>query len=691
MQRLQFESSPFFILLCIALGVGYAFVLYRSKHSWSKRINQLLFALRACLVALLAFLLIGPILKIIVNQFEKPSIVFLLDNSTSIKEAVDSTKRSALVAQLYDAKEKILKEGYEVVFKDLKNKEVDEIIFNQAQSDLSTAIKNIATAYEGKNLKSIVLVSDGIYNSGASPIYNQRAIPIFTVGVGDTTEHADLILRDVAYNKVVYQGNKFPIRAEVLTQDFEKSEVIVSVSKNSKILLQQQKHGGSNRLTYFDFLIEATEKGIQRYDISIEPIAGEATTKNNRISIFVEVVEGKKKILMIAPAPHPDIKAIRSVVEQNANYEFNIHIPGVAEVDPQWLKPGNVELAIFHQAADRQNKTTPLLQLFQKGNSAILLILGSQSNLRQLPSLQLPITFENNGQRDNVTPVVNTSFRNFNLPDNTSGIFSKYPPIEVPLGKFNYPQNASILLFQRIGSVATDRPLVFSWEGDNQKMAAIMGEGIWQWRLSEFGETEGSQFFDDVFLKLIQYLSTLNDKRKFKSFPTQAEFSETSAASIESQVYNDLFEPVYGNTISIELSNEQNQVTTYQYVTSPGGSRYEIGGLTEGIYRFKSTTDIEGKKEFVNGQFLVRTQNVEAQNFTADFGLLKKLATATGGEFYKADQIELLTDRLRSQEKESLIHTNESTNPLINLKWFFFLLLLIVSAEWFLRKYLGGY
>ena len=160
---------------------------------------------------------------------------------------------------------------------------------------------------------------------------------------------------------------------------------------------------------------------------------------------------------------------------------------------------------------------------------------------------------------------------------------------------------------------------------------------------------------------------------------------------IESQVYNDLFEPVYGNTIDLELRDEQGKVTTYRYVTGPGNNRYRIGGLKEGVYRYKASTDVKGTREEVHGQFLLTEQNQESQNLTADFGLLRKLSENTGGKFYKlADAGKLPTD-LVNEEVKSLIHSEESFHPLINLKAVFFILLALISIEWFIRKYMGGY
>jgi hypothetical protein len=160
---------------------------------------------------------------------------------------------------------------------------------------------------------------------------------------------------------------------------------------------------------------------------------------------------------------------------------------------------------------------------------------------------------------------------------------------------------------------------------------------------------------------------------------------------LESQVYNDLYETVFGNKIEIELKDETGNTTRYDYVTSPGGGRYQIGGLKEGVYQYKASTQINNQREEVRGQFLVTAATLEEQNLTADFGLLRKLSQANEGKFYQANNLAALNNDFQKLEAKSLIHSDESFNPLINLKWFFFLLLLVVSGEWFLRKYWGGY
>lgn len=688
MQHLIFESSPAFILLCALAGVGYAYLLYRAKHPWSKQINQVLFGLRAVMVALLAFLLIGPIVKLTTNSYEKPTVVFLIDNSTSLKGKIDS---SLTVGQIKEASKQLKDQGYEIALRDLSGHAVEKINWENKTTDLNGALKNVTTEHEEKNLAAIILLSDGIYNSGSSPLYNSWRVPISAVGVGDTIEHPDLILKNVAYNKVAYQGNKFPVRVEVAVQHLSGQPVKVSLLANGKIVSQQTKESENKSLLNFDFLHDANEKGIQRLDVVIEPVAGESNAKNNRASFFVEVMEGRKKILVIAPAPHPDIKALKSVVEKNSNYEFILHIPGISKTDASLLQPGKAELVIFHQPFDREMKTAALYSQLSKGKSSLLLLIGSKTNLRTLPANGIPLTFTNVGQQDEATPVVNTTFHDFEFSENSNSVFARYPPVTIPFGKFTYPANARILLNQRIGSVATDRPMLLVWEENDRKVAAFVGDGLWKWRLEEFSTTEKAEVFDETFSRLIQYLSTLEDKRKFRFFPTQTEFNDDGPVVFEGQVYNDLFEKVYGNKIDIALSDEKGKTTRFSYTLSPGGERYRVGGLKAGKYQYSATTLVNGKKENASGQFLVTEQNSEPQNLVADFGLLRKLGQQSGGKFYNQKEWNKLISDFKTSTPKSVIHSEESFDPLLHLKWFFFLLLLLISSEWFIRKYMGSY
>ena len=689
MQRLLFDYSPVYFVLCLALGMAYAWLLYSGKYNWGKTLNRILFGLRALLATALLILLLGPVLRQLSNSLEKPTLVFLIDNSRSVKETTDTTQLLSAISRVAGV---IDGSDWRVEFNTLDGLAENDIAFNNGSSDLASAFRQLTNRFEGRNLGGIVLVSDGIYNSGMSPLYQPLRVPVFTVGVGDTIQRADLVLKNVAYNRVVYQGNKFPLRAEIGINALPNEEVTVSVRQQGVVLQQQTKNSGSRALLEFDFQIDAAKPGMQRLEIRVSQHGREVNGENNRGSAFVEVVEGKKKIVVLAAAPHPDIKALRAVVEKNPNYEFLVHLPGVMELSPAVLDPKEIDLLIAHQSPDNQGRTTGLLGGFIKAKVPVLVVVGEQTQLRGLGPAGIPLSFEGSAQRDEVQPVLNAAFQELGFSQDLGGIIARYPPVAVPFGKFMFPAGAKLIMFQQIGSLVTERPLLFALDQDGYKMGVLIGDGVWRWRLGEFQETGKTAGFDEWMSKLLQYLGTRDDRRRFRAFPIQQEFSSDAPVVLESQVYNELFEPVYGQTVDIELIGESGSATQYRYVTGPAsGSRYRIGGLREGVYKFVATAEIGGKRETAKGEFLVVEQSQESRNLTADFSLLRKLAEGSEGKFYRASDLETLGKDLSARQAVSALHTEESFNPLINIKAVFFILLLLVSTEWFLRKFAGSY
>lgn len=691
-QRIILESSPWFVLLCAAVAAGLAFLLYNSKAPWSKGWNQALFAIRFVLLFLLMFLLLGPIVRQISNYFEKPVIVILHDNSASIAQAVDSTQLQAIESALKKTADALAEKGFEIKTIDLSGNDVNDIRYSADNSDLHSALKAVSQANEGKNINGVILPTDGIFTSGLSPVYDQYNFPVYPLGIGDTTERIDVAIKNVGYNRIAYQGNKFPIRVEVQLKNLQNEDIQVAISRKGKQLEKQTRKTGNEQLLTFDFTPVADEQGIQKIDITVSEKSGERNLRNNKTSIFVEVVEGKKKIILVASSPHPDIKPLREVIAQNSNYDFVLYIPGIEEEEIKTVDPSKVDLVIFHQAPDLRGRTSRIFQDYLKSKASLLFIVGQQTDLRSIAQNNLPLRFDSPPREyDQVTPIMNPVFASFNLSPESMTLIQDYPPVSVHFGRVRIPPTAVPLLQQRIGSVSTQKTLLAIENQPGRKIGVMLGEGIWRWRLNEFDRTEKTAAFDELFGKLIQFLSTTDDKRKFKSYPLQQDFSDVEPVVFESQVYNDIFEPIYGNKIEIDLTDEAGQKRSYNYMTSAGNTRYQIGGLKEGVYKYRSRTDINGKTEEVRGEFAVVARQAELQNLTADFEMLRKLAANSGGRFFNGENVQALNDHLVRQDPKNIIHTEETFDSLINLKFVFWLLLIFVSVEWFARRFFGSY
>ena len=68
------------------------------------------------------------------------------------------------------------------------------------------------------------------------------------------------------------------------------------------------------------------------------------------------------------------------------------------------------------------------------------------------------------------------------------------------------------------------------------------------------------------------------------------------------------------------------------------------------------------------------------------------LAKKSGGELIYPNQLDKLTEILNAREDiKPISHSEKKLSDMINLKWIFFLLLSLLSLEWFIRKINGAY
>ena len=129
----------------------------------------------------------------------------------------------------------------------------------------------------------------------------------------------------------------------------------------------------------------------------------------------------------------------------------------------------------------------------------------------------------------------------------------------------------------------------------------------------------------------------------------------------------------------------------FAYTHTKETPRFNVSGLVDGVYRYSASTTLKGKQENVSGQFVIRTADLEQSNTTADFGMLRDLARRSGGTFLTPSSLQQFIQKLKNDRPADRLDSTEDMVELIYLKWLFFLLVVLLGAEWGLRKYHGGY
>ncbi len=687
--------SYWFIMVCALVAAFQSYVLYSNqREKFSKRVYFLLSILRFFSAFILCFLLLSPILKYLKNKSEKPVVVFLQDNSASMKNAfrkLDSVKYKNNVSELLEE----LKDDYIVKELSFGGQISDSLQFNYQESstDISSAFETVLSNYENDNLGAVIIATDGIYNKGNSPLSETYPFKgaVFSIGLGDTLTQKDALVARVFANKIVYMGDKFAIRSDVAAYSCEGSQVAITIfshHQNRNIAVQNATVTSSRFLKSVETIIDASSPGVHRYTISVSKVDGEQNILNNSLDVYVEVLDNKESVLIVAAAPHPDINAIKDALSKNKNYKIDISM-----ADKAVSKLNDYNLIVLHNLPSVVYNANSIIDQAQKLGISIWYIVGNQTALPLFNKAQSALQIIPKAIAGNdVQGYVNKDFSFFTINQNYANVLAGLSPVSVPFGEYKAGANVQVLMNQKIGSLATSYPLWLMQPLGNAKLGVLAGEGIWRWRFYDYFQHKNHDAVDDFILKTAQYLSVKHDKKQFRSQLAKSVFSESENITIDAELYNENYELVNSPDVKVALVGEDGKRLEYSMNKSGNSYSINLGNLSAGKYNFVCSTAFNGKAFSSNGSFTVVFQNIEQVNTTADFGTLNQLAKNYNGEFVFANELLTLKEKIQRNDKiKNIIRTETHIEPLINWKWLFLLLALLLGAEWYVRKTNGAY
>lgn len=699
MESLTFQYPFWYLFLCILLGAAYSALLYFKEKSFSEqypRLPKWLAALRFIAVTLIAILLLQPLLKTIVEDVKKPTVVLAMDQSESVGTALKVDTLEKFRGE-WDKVKSSLSSKYEVVeyaFGDNVRQTAD-FQFNDKVTDISKVMSMTSDLYAGQNLGAVVLATDGVFNQGSNPLYlaDKLNAPVYTIGLGDTLIRKDLILKRVFFNKIAYLGDKFSVQVDVAGRNCAGSSTNLTIAQigegGSSNLVQETVQVKNN--DYFEtreYVLEAAKAGVQRYRISLSPISGEASQSNNYREFYVEVLDARQKILIVGNSPHPDMSSLKQSLEGNRNYEVsNKLVKDIAKVNV-----ADYDFVILHNLPSRTNDASAVLNIAEQRKIPTMFLVGTQTNLPRFNQVQPVLTVKGNSTNPNdVQAAVNEGFNLYTVGEELKKQLPQFNPLVAPFGEFTLKGGAAVLFNQRIGKVDTKFPLLaFGQEGE-RKVVVLAAEGLWRWRLFDYLQNQNHNIFDEVVGKAVQYATVKADKRRFRTSVAKNIFNENEPVTFDAELYNESYELVNEPDVSLTITNEEGRDFNYTFDKTTKAFTLGAGVFPVGNYRFTGRVNFNGQDLTYNGKFSVQPIQLELYETTADHSLLRRLATDHGGQFYKAEQLEALSKELLDKDLKPVVFATSRTRSVIHLKWIFFLLLGLLSLEWFLRRYHGGY
>lgn len=688
------EYSSWFIMVCAALGGLFTFVLYRKNAQLKELASWVIYTLKGLRffsVFLISLLLINPLIQKWVTQTEEPVIIIAQDNSESILNNKDSVfYKEAYPLKLQELIADISSE-YKVVTMPFGADVQDEksvLDYSEKRTNYSKLFDEIEAKYAGENIGALILATDGLYNEGANPkFYNFKQLyPIYTLGLGDTTQKSDISVAEIQHNDIVYMGNKFPVNVGVNAQLLKGEKAKITIRTKGKVIAERNFVINSNNQYHTEkFVFEAESEGTQRYLVSVTEFENELNVNNNISQMLIDVIDNRDKVLILANAPHPDVAAIRGALETKDNVELK-----VAMISNMEVVYDAYNLIIAHGFGADEN--LPIWRKVWESKVPLMAVLKSDVNLNTINNLDLG--FEVSGARgkpNNITGSLNDGFNSFKVSANVQKFVLNAPPLLSPYGEVNGFQRSQVFLFQKLGNVATDFPLCYMGSRNGVKTGWFFGEGLWRWKIYDFQENESAQNFNELIGKMAQYLSVKEDKSRFR-LAMKRRFTESENIKIGAEFYNSSYEVVNEANASLKVFNERDEEFDFEF--TPIGNTYalELGRLPAGVYRYEAKASSNVENFTKGGKFVVSPLNIEWEKVAADFNVLINLSEKTKGQFFEAKDILAITDVFKDRSKfPSITYRSETKKPVVHEKWIFFFILLLLTTEWVLRKYKGRY
>ncbi len=677
-----------FVVLSILLAVGISYLLYfrnPANSGLTKFQKIFLVSLRFLSIFLMFLFLLSPLIERKKKIKELPILAVAFDNSQSVQSFATS------LGQFQQTVKDRFADDYQLEFWSFGEKVTNTDVFSgtDRRSDYGQVVKSLKNNYINKNIGAMLIIGDGIYNQGQNPenLASGLRFPIYSVGVGDTTRKTDALIRNVKTNKLTFLKNKFPVEIEMKYSKLKSKMAYIDIENNGRSVYSSSLAITSDDDFKLEFVnLEATAAGLQHYKIRIRPFDGEVNHKNNEYEFVIQVAEDKQKILMLSDGPHPDLGAIRNSVLELQNYEIKLFTGN--EV-PDSLT--NYSLIILNQLPSVKNAASKLLARIKDSRIPVLFLVGPNSLLEQLNTLDLGLKISASKNTEEVQALVDKNFSLFMLSEGTKDLFETAPPLVAPFGNTELMPAIQNLAHQSIRNIPTNKTLMAFGTDKGRKIGFIVGEGIWRWRLHNYMANGNHDAFNELTQKMIQYLALRENEDNFNVYHP-ALYQETDDIELTAELYTDSYELINTPEVSITIKNDSLREFNYQFDRTSDFYRLNAGNLRPGDYSFEAKTQLGNQPFTEKGNFSIVKNDLEIQNTQADFSVLYQLSLQTGGQFYTFENYGTLLDDI-SQNKQIAVQQHQQIiqNEWINLKLLFFILLGLFSIEWFFRKYWGIY
>ena len=709
------------LVLLSIIAIAFSIFTYRyTIPSIPKNKKILLITIRSIALVILLFAIFEPIYTSIKTYITKPKLAVLLDNSLSMvaDDASGNRKTRYLNAikqlDLSAFDSDVIYYQFDEETKMIDNFSIDSLSLDGNTTDISKAIRTINNIADATNTRAILLLSDGEFNTGNNPLFDAEnfAKPIYTIGIGDTTEPKDIAIKSMLVNEIAYIDNPIPVNINFSSVGFSNVEVKVALLDDGKKISEQVVNLNSERTNYtLIFEYNPIKEGIRKLTATITQLENEITNKNNTHSEYVKVLKNDRKVVIFAGAPSPDFSFIKRVLSAEKGLEIITFVQKKAAefyTQPTQQAITNADVIIFcgFPINSTPNNVLNMIKTeIDKDNKSLMFVAGLTTDYSKLKMFENNIPFQVVSSKQNefmVSPLINADalanpILRITGTDEDISLWNRLPPIFRTETFVKTNPDAEILSTMKVNNVEFKEPLLITREFQNSKQLAIMGYGLYRWKMLGYasseaiGKTDTPDLFEILIENSYRWLSVKERSKLVNIRTTKKHFNQGEKIEFIGDIYDAAYVPIENANVKIEIGsgNDAREIN----MTSIGNGRYigNVDGLPKSDFHFNATATL-GSRNLGNdnGRFSIGELAVEYQNLKQNAALLKLISDRTLGKYYDAtDLSSVAADIMNSNSFTTRPVSLQSDFLLWNWLGLLIIVILLFASEWFIRKRAG--
>jgi hypothetical protein len=727
------------LLLIVASTAGLALLIRSRLPQAAPNISKwragAVWLLQSLLIATVLILLWQPAITVAELAPQQNVIAVVLDDSRSMAIADSSgnlTREAAAEKALEDGVLAGLQKKFQVRLYRLDSRVTRAAALTEIQptapaTHINDGLRQLVTETSDLPVGAVVLLSDGSENSldGSGDLdletihaLRNRRVPVHTVGFGKEQAAHDIELNDVRVTSRAMAGSRIPATVSFHQRGYAGNKATLAIRDGDKTLDSREVTLGADGATQVETVFFSPgDAGVKSLHFSLGPLANEENVANNAVTRLLGVTDDKRRILYVEGEPRWEYKFIRraedddkivQVASMLRTTENKIYRQGINDptelangfpVRPedlfgyQGIILGSVEAGYFTPLQQE------LLREFVDRRGGGLLFLGGRfalgdggwggSSLVDLLPTYLPSS-RNTFHRDPATVELTAAGSDSpitRLMDDPAKNIDRWKKLTYLM---DYQEagtakpGAAVLIQMNAG--ARKLPLLVTQNYGRGRTAVMATSGTWRWQMSQ---PLGDPAHDLFWQQLLRWL-VLDSPGQVVVTAANHTLMDDGHIELSANVRDKQYMPAPDAKVTAHLIGP-NGISVMLDMTpaadTPGVFHAAWTADKPGSYLAEVTAE-KGSQQLGSDTFPFERIDGVAENFhtVQNRELLEKLATETGGRYWKPGELSRLPNEISYSDAGISVR---DIKELWNMPVVFLWLLLLMAAEWLLRRKWG--